>query len=72
MMNFGQRVQVAAKRLAARLMQGTLPQSDSTIEVSVSITIRDEGGNVTLSASEMLLDEAELTDGRDLKMMVAE
>lgn len=71
-MNVGQRVQTTAKRLAARLMRGTLPQSDTEIEVSVSITIKDTNGHVTLSASDTLVDEESLADGRDLSILVAE
>lgn len=71
-METGKLVEEAASRLASRLMKGTLPQSDSTIEVSVSITIRNESGNVTLSASEILVDEAELADNRDMCILASE
>lgn len=71
-MNVGQRAQTTAKRLAARLMRGALPQSDTEIEVSVSITIKDANGHVTLSASDILVDEGELADGRDMSVLVAE
>lgn len=68
----GQRVQTIAKRLAASLMQGTIPQSDAEIEVTVVVTIRDAGCVMNFSASEVLVDEDEYADGRDLSFLVSE
>lgn len=71
-MNAGQQVQTMAKRLAGRLMRGTIPQSDSTIEVTVIVTIRNDSCVMNFRASEVLMDEDELANGRDLSFLVSE
>lgn len=71
-MKVGQRVQTIAKRLAAGLMQGTIPNSDAEIEVTVVVTIKADGCTMNFSASEVLVDEDEYADGRDLSFLVSE
>jgi hypothetical protein len=71
-MNAGQQVQTAAKRLASRLMRGTIPQSDSTIEVTVIVTIHNDGCKMDFSASEVLENDDGSADGRDMSILVSE
>jgi len=71
-MNAGQQVQTIAKRLADRLMRGTIPQSDSQIEVTVIVTIHNVGCKMDFSASEVLKNDDELADGRDMSILVSE
>lgn len=53
-------------------MQGTIPNSEAEIEVTVIVKIKDDGCEMNFSASEVLVDEDEYADGRDMSFMVAE
>lgn len=65
-------MQTVAKRLAGRLMRGTIPQSDSTIEVTVIVTIHNDGCKIDFSASEVLGNDDDSADGRDMSILVGE
>jgi len=71
-MNAGQKVQEAAKHLADRLMRGTIPQSDSRIEVTVIVTIHSDGCQMDFSASEMLQNDEDAAAGGDLFILAGE
>lgn len=71
-MNVGQQVQAVAKHLASRLMRGTIPQSDSTIEVTVIVTIHNVGCTMDFSASEMLENDDDSANSRDMSILVSE
>lgn len=71
-MEAGKLVEEAASRLADRLMRGTIPQSDSQIEVTVIVTIHNVGCKMDFSASEVLKNDDELADGRDMSILVSE
>lgn len=53
-------------------MRGTLPQSDSTIEVTVIVTIHNDNCKMDFSASEVLEDDDGSADGRDMSILVNE
>jgi len=71
-MNAGEQVQTVAKRLADQLMRGTIPQSDTTIEVTVIVTIHNDNCKMDFSASEVLENDDGSTDGRDMSILVSE
>lgn len=71
-MNAGQQVEEIATRLAGRLMRGTIPQSDPTIEVTVIVTIHNDGCKMDFSASEVLENNDDSADGRDMSILVGE
>lgn len=72
MINIGQQVQATAKHLAGRLMRGTIPQSDSTIEVTVIVTIHNDSCKMDFSASAILEDDEGAANGRDMSILVSE
>lgn len=53
-------------------MRGTIPQSDSTIEVTVIVTIHNDGCKIDFSASEVLGNDDDSADGRDMSILVGE